>query len=31
MDTFVTDSFVDRVSSAKLKGFKFRLVWSSER
>lgn len=30
MDVFVTDPFVERVEAAKLKGFKFRLVWSSD-
>ncbi|MBI5569331.1 MAG: hypothetical protein HY914_05235 [Desulfomonile tiedjei] len=29
-DVFVTDPFVERVQTAKLKGFKFRLVWSSD-
>jgi hypothetical protein len=29
-DVFVTDPFVERVESAGLKGFKFRLVWSSD-
>ena len=29
-DVFVTDVFVDRVKSARLKGFKFPLLWSSE-
>lgn len=29
-DVFVTDPFVERVSEAKLKGFEFRLVWSSD-
>jgi hypothetical protein len=29
MDVFVTDPFVERVSKAGLKGFKFRKVWSS--
>jgi len=29
-DVYVTDSFVARVKAAKLKGFEFRLVWSSE-
>jgi len=27
---YVTDPFVERVKAAKLKGFKFRLVWSSD-
>ena len=27
---YVTDPFVDKVKVAKLKGFKFRLVWSSD-
>jgi hypothetical protein len=27
---YVTDPFVDRVRAAGLKGFKFRLVWSSD-
>jgi len=30
MDVFVTEPFVERVKTAKLKGFKFRLVWSSD-
>jgi hypothetical protein len=30
MDVFVTDMFVERVQSAKLKGFLFPLLWSSE-
>ena len=30
MDVFVTDAFVERVSSAGLKGFWFPLVWSSD-
>jgi len=30
MDVFVTDPFVERVEAVKLKGFKFRLVWSSD-
>jgi len=30
MDVFVTDPFVDRVKGAGLKGFEFRLVWSSD-
>ena len=30
MDVFVTEEFVDRVRSARLKGFKFTLLWSSE-
>ena len=30
MDVFVTDTFVDRVHAAGLKGFWFPLVWSSE-
>ena len=30
MDIFVTEVFVERVQSAKLKGFKFPLLWSSE-
>jgi hypothetical protein len=30
MDVFVTDAFVKRVQSARLKGFKFLLLWSSE-
>jgi hypothetical protein len=30
MDVFVTEVFVERVQSAKLKGFKFPLLWSSE-
>jgi len=29
MDVFVTDPFVERVKAAGLKGFTFRLVWSS--
>jgi hypothetical protein len=29
-DVFVTDVFVERVKSARLKGFKFPLLWSSE-
>lgn len=29
-DVFVTDPFVERVIKAKLKGFKFHLVWSSD-
>jgi len=29
-DVFVTDPFVERVKAAGLKGFTFRLVWSSE-
>lgn len=29
-DVFVTEPFVERVKTAKLKGFKFRLVWSSD-
>jgi hypothetical protein len=29
-DVFVTDVFVDRVRSARLKGFEFTLLWSSE-
>jgi hypothetical protein len=28
-DVFVTDPFVERVTDANLKGFTFRLVWSS--
>ncbi|MFZ5868250.1 MAG: imm11 family protein [Thermodesulfobacteriota bacterium] len=28
-DVFVTNPFVERVQEAKLKGFKFRMVWSS--
>jgi len=27
---YVTDSFVERVQSARLEGFRFRLVWSSD-
>jgi len=27
---YVTDPFVERVQAAKLKGFRFRLVWSSD-
>ena len=30
MDVFVTDTFVDRVHAAGLKGFWFPLVWSNE-
>ena len=30
MDVFVTDPFVESVQTAKLKGFKFRRVWSSD-
>jgi len=30
MDVFVTDPFVERVKTARLKGFKFRLIWSSD-
>ena len=30
MDVFVTDPFVERVKTAGLKGFKFRLVWTSD-
>jgi hypothetical protein len=29
-DVFVTDPFVERVMATRLKGFKFRLVWSSD-
>jgi hypothetical protein len=29
-DVFVTEPFVKKVEEAKLKGFKFRLVWSSD-
>jgi hypothetical protein len=29
-DVFVTEPFVERVQAVKLKGFKFRLVWSSD-
>ena len=29
-DVFVTEEFVDRVRSARLKGFEFTLLWSSE-
>ena len=30
MDVFVTDALVERVQSARLKGFKFPLLWSRE-
>lgn len=29
-EVFVTDPFVERVKAAKLKGFEFPLVWSSD-